>query len=176
MANRERVRRASLRAYELGRLRVAARATWVLVPIVLLCALETGAGETCACIGVLLLGASIFLRWRDKRGVDSVRDGIRAGALPLAAGLVVARFTDGCGGEPMSVCTAVCMVGGVPAGAWLGSRLARRDVPWSSWLAAGSIAGLVASLGCASLGLAAVAGAIAGLSLGAASSKLVLPA
>jgi hypothetical protein len=172
MANREQLKRGGLRAYEVGRLRIAARAAWVLVPTVLVCALETGAGETCACIGVLLLGASIFLRWRDRRGVDSVRYGLLAGALPLVAGLVVARLAPSCAGAPLvSWCTAVCLGVGIPSGVWLGSRLARGTATGATWLATGGVAILAASLGCAGLGLAGLLGATAGLAVGAVSAR-----
>jgi hypothetical protein len=144
----------------------------VLVPTVLICALETGAGETCACIGVLLLGASVFLRWRDRRGADSVRDGLIAGLLPLVAGLVVARLAPGCAGAPLvSWCTAVCLGFGIPSGGWLGSRLARGAATSATWLAAGGVAILAASLGCAGLGLAGLVGAAAGLAVGAVSAR-----
>ncbi|WP_437276024.1 hypothetical protein WME90_32890 [Sorangium sp. So ce375] len=172
MVSREQLKRGGLRAYEAGRLRAAARAAWVLVPTVLVCALETGAGETCACIGVLLLGASVFLRWRDRRGADAVRYGLLAGALPLVAGLLVARIAPSCAGAPLvSVCTAVCLGVGLPSGVWLGRRLARGAAPASTWLAASGIAVLAASLGCAGLGLTGLLGAAVGLVLGVASAS-----
>lgn len=175
MVNRDELRRGGLRAYEVGRLRTAVRAAWVLVPMVLVCALETGAGETCACIGVLLLGASTFLRWRDRRGADSVRDGLVAGLLPLVAGLVVARLAPGCAEAPLlSWCTAVCLGIGLPSGAWLGSRLARGTATSATWLAAGGVAILAASLGCAGLGLSGLVGATAGLAVGAFSARALV--
>ena len=76
MVNREQLKREGLRAYEAGRLRMASRATWLLAPTVLICALGTGRSEACACVGVVLLAASVLLRWRDRRGVDSVRYGL----------------------------------------------------------------------------------------------------
>lgn len=175
MANREQLRRRGLRAYEVGRLRVAARAAWVLVPTVLICALETGAGEACACIGVLLLGASVYLRWRDRRGADAVRDGLVAGVLPLVAGLIVARLAPSCADAPLvSWCTAACLGVGLPSGVWLGSRLARGTATRATWLAGGGVAILAASLGCAGLGLAGLLGAAVGLAVGAASARVIV--
>ncbi|WP_437549943.1 hypothetical protein WME97_05405 [Sorangium sp. So ce367] len=174
MVNREQLKRLGLRAYEVGRLRVAARAAWILVPVVLVCMLETGERETCACLGVLLLGASFFLRWRDRQGADSVRDGLLAGALPLLAGLAAARVAPACADAPLlSVCTAVCLGIGVPSGVWLGVRLVRGSAPASTWLGASGIAVLAASLGCAGLGISGLIGAGAGLVLGAASAKVL---
>jgi len=56
MVSREQLKRGGLRAYETGRLLVAARPAWVLVPAVLVCALETGAAKparasACCCSG-----------------------------------------------------------------------------------------------------------------------------
>lgn len=177
MASREQLKRGGLRAYETGRLRAAARATWLLVPAALACALETGAGETCICIGALLLSASIFLRWRDRQGVIAVRDGLLAGLWPLVAGLVVARVAPSCNDAPIaSVCALICLAIGLPSGAWLGERLARGTAKTSTWLAASGIAVLAASLGCAGLGAAGMAGAALGLVLGATSARALVRA
>ena len=173
MVSREHLRQSGLRAYELGRLRSAARASWFLVPVALLCALETGAAETCACVGTLLLAASVFFRWRSRRGTESVRDGLIAGSLPLAAGLVVARIAPNCAGAPLvSACTAVCLAIGLPAGIWLGTRAARGVATVPHVLAAAGIAALAGSLGCVGLGVAGIAGTALGLFIGSASGAL----
>jgi hypothetical protein len=172
MVSREQLKIEGLRAYEAGRLRVAARAAWLLVPAMLFCSFATNAGETCACIGVVLLGASVFLRWRDRRGADAVRDGLLAGALPLIAGVVVARVAPSCASAPVnSMCTAICLGVGLPSGLWLGRRLARGAASASTWLAAGGIAVMASSLSCAGLGLAGLFGAAAGLALGTVSAS-----
>ncbi len=174
MATREQLKRSGLRAYEAGRVKMAVRAAWVLVPAVLVCALETGAGETCACLGVLLLASSVFLRWRDRRGADSVRYGLVAGALPLFVGLVFARMVPNCADAPLlSACTVVCIGIGLPSGLWLGRILSRTAAPASVWLAAGGIAVLAASLGCVGLGIAGLTGAIIGMLLGTVSARAV---
>lgn len=177
MVHREQLKRGGLRAYEIGRLGVAARAAWVLIPIAIVCALETGAGETCICIAVPLLAASTFLRWRDRGGAEAVRNGLLAGALPLIAGLIVARFAPSCANAPfISLCTAVCLGLGVPSGVWLGARLAKGTASASTWLTASGIAVLAASLGCAQLGLAGLVGIAVGLFVGAASAKALVQA
>jgi hypothetical protein len=171
MVNREQLKREGLRAYETGRFRMASRAAWVLVPTVLVCALGTGQGEACACLGVVLLAASVLLRWRDRRGVDSVRYGLLAGALPLLIGVVVTYVAPDCANAPLlSMCTAACLCLGLPSGIWLGRRLARREASKSTWIAATGIATLAASLGCVGLGAAGLTGTIIGLVLGTASS------
>ena len=175
MVSREQLKQDGLRAYEFGRVRAAVRAAWFLVPAAVLCALETGAGEACACIGVLLLGAAVFLRWRSRQGGDSVRYGLVAGTVPLIAGLVVARIAPAFAGAPLvSASAAVCLGVGVPSGAWLGFQLARGASAPSTWLAAGAVAALAASLGCVGLGVAGIAGAVAGLVVGAAAAAVVV--
>jgi hypothetical protein len=167
MVNREHLKRGALRAYELGRLKAAMRAAWLLAPAAALCAIETGARETCACIGTLLVGAAVFLRWRNRQGVNVVRHGLLAGALPLIAGLIALRVAPGCAAAPLvSACTALCFGVGVPSGTWLGLRLVRSAATVSTWLTAISMAILASSLGCIGLGVAGVSAAGSGLVLG----------
>jgi hypothetical protein len=177
MVNRERLKKEALRAYEIGRLRRAVRASSVLVPATVVCAFGTGAGERCACLGVLLLTVAVFLRWRDRRGADNVRNGLLAGALPMITGLAVGRFAPGCAGAPLfSACTAVCLCFGVLAGVWLGLRTARGTAGPPSWLAAAGVSILVASLGCVGLGIAGIVGAAVGLVVGTASGAAAVRA
>ena len=174
MVSREQLKRGGLRAYEAGRLRMAARAAWVLAPTVLICALGTGRGEACVCVGALLIAGSVVLRWRDRRGVDSVRYGLLAGALPLLVGLVVARVLPNCADAPLfSACTAACLGLGLQSGLWLGRRLARREAPIPTWFAAMAVATLAASLGCVGLGIAGLAGTTIGLLVGSASMQAI---
>jgi hypothetical protein len=142
--------------------------------VAVVCALVTGAGERCGCVGVLLLAAAVFLRWRNRQGAENVKSGVLAGSLPLAVGLVVARVAPSCAGAPLfSLCTAVCLGVGIPSGIWLGLRAARGAAGGSSWLTAAGISVLAASLGCVGLGLAAVVGSALGLLFGAATATAV---
>ncbi len=167
MVNRERLKQTAQRAYEYGRLRVAARAAWVLVPATVVCAFATGAKETCACVGALLLGAAVFLRWRDRMGVDSVRYGLFAGALPLIAGLIATRVAPFCAeASLLSACALVCLGIGVPCGVWLGLRLVRSAANLSTWFATFGVAVLAANLGCLGLGIGGIVGVSSGLLLG----------
>ena len=172
MVNRDHLRRVGLRSYELGRLRSASRAAWLLVPVGLLCAVWTGAHERCACAATLLLTLSVYLRWRDRQGNDSVRQGLQAGALPLANGLLVARLAPECATAPLvSWCTALSIGFGAPAGLWLGYRLVTGQQHLGAWCAGGGVAVLAASLGCMGLGVAGLLGVSAGLLLGLLSSS-----
>lgn len=175
MVNREQLKKEALRAYEVGRMRTAARAAWLLIPATVVCAFGTGAGERCVCLGVLLLTVAVFLRWRDRRGAENVRNGLLAGSLPMVAGLIVGRLSPGCAGAPLfSACTGVCLGFGVLAGIWLGLRTARDASMLPSWLAAAGVSILAASLGCVGLGAAGVVGVAVSLLLGTASGMAVV--
>jgi len=170
MVNAEHLARRARRAYELGRLRVAARAGWVLAPVVAICALETGAGEICACTGALLIVSALYLRWRDQSGVESVTAGLLAGSVPLLTGLLVRRWSLGCTeAQVCSPCTLVYLGTSLCAGIWLGAQARERFDP-AGLLTALGIAVLAASLGCAGLGIISVASTALGLLAGSLAS------
>jgi len=62
---------------------MALRVAIVLLPVIALCLLEPVGREGCACCAVLLLGAAVWLRFRNRLGVESVTTGLLAGAVPL---------------------------------------------------------------------------------------------
>lgn len=159
MATREELRRSGQRAYELGRLRMASRIGWVLVPMALVCALTTRADEVCACLGVLLFALSAYLRWRDRRGQSVVAIGLTAGAVPLLAGVLTTQLVPACAelSTPWQ-CAAACLSVGVPSGLWLGRRAARRQFDFTAVLLSAGVASLVASLGWAGLGVVGLLG------------------
>jgi hypothetical protein len=162
MASNERTLRW---AYELGRLRHAARVTFWIAP---LAALWLAAGNPpgatlalAALLGVLAVG----LRFRGLGFGRGVAPGLAAGAV---AGLVpfVARnaghccLSDAC----WAVCLFACVGAGLLAGAAVALRAGREeDGRLAFVLSAGSVATLAASLGCAVAGVAGVAGMAAGL-------------
>lgn len=177
MVNREQLMASGLRAYELGRLRVAARAVLYLVPVSLVCALATGQREACGCLGVVLVAVSVLLRWRNRRGVESVTDGLVAGALPLLVGLIAARFLPDCASGPsVSGCTAICLAAGLAAGAWIGVRGLRAQDRLPRGAAAVGVAFLASSLGCIGLGTLGVIAAGVGLLVGCAATLGTKPA
>lgn len=172
MVNLEILTARSLRHYELGRLRMAARVAVVLVPIVAICLLEPMGRETCACCAGLLLAASIWLRFRNRAGVESVSTGLLAGAIPLAAALVLTRIDPGCATAGLlSFCTGFSLLVGAAGGAVVALR-ERESVPLSGhWLFAVGVALLTASLGCVRFGVASMAGVAVGLLIGRASTR-----
>jgi hypothetical protein len=169
MANLEQLTSRALRAYEIGRLKAASRVAWTLVPVALLCLLEANSRETCGCLGVLLLGVSIWLRWRDRTGFEAVTTGLLAGGIPLLAGLALARFDIDCGTIATArTCNILSAVVGVAAGSVIAVREAKRGTRFPSVVAAAAISVLAASLGCLRLGSASVLSVAFGIAVGAA--------
>jgi hypothetical protein len=167
MVNSDDLLARGLRAYELGRFITASRIAIMLVPVAALCLLESEGREACACLAVVLLGSAVWLRFRDREGVDSVTTGLLAGALPLAAGLLLARFDLRCGpAESETSCTVFSVLIGTLAGLVIALResLWRRRLV--SLFAAGAIASLAAALGCVRLGVWGVASVVAGIAAG----------
>lgn len=171
MVSRDRLLHAGRRAYEMGRLRAAARVGWLVVPVVAVCALATGAAEACSCLGAALLGFTMLLRWQSRRAGAAVRDGLIAGALPLVVGMVVTLFPPTWAGVSLSSGGAVlCAIVALPGGAWLGGPVVRGVATLASWSRAAGVAVLAAALGSAGLGLPASAGTTLGLFLGSAAA------
>jgi hypothetical protein len=175
MVTREQLASSGLRAYELGRLRAAARIAVYLVPVALLCVLETREREHCACLGVLLLAGSIWLRWRNRRGMENVTTGLLAGSVPMFASLALGRLFPMCHSAGLlSACTAVLVATGACAGIWIGLRGTRSRAELASVGVATGIALLTGSLGCIGLGMSSLFAVAAGVLLGEVSATLVL--
>ena len=167
MVNVEELRARGLRAYEVGRLLTASRVGLLLVPVAALCLIESRGRETCACLSVVLLGAAIWLRWRDRRGMESVRTGLGAGSIPLFAALLVARFDLHCGWAGADTfCTAGSVLLGAGSGVLIAVREARGRARFWSFATASAIAALAASQGCVRLGIFGVTSMVVGIALG----------
>lgn len=167
MVNLEHLEARGLRAYELGRFRMAAKVGLLLLPLSLVCLLETQGREACACTAVLLLVAATWLRWHDRGGVESVADGLAAGSVPFAFGLLLGRFAPECASAGLfSACTAFSVLVGGAAGTIVAVRESARPSSSRGWLTAGAIAVLAASMGCIRLGIASVLGVAIGVPLG----------
>jgi hypothetical protein len=119
---------------------------------------------------MLLLLAATLLRWRNRAGVDAVTTGLALGAIPFAAALVMRAC--GVEGAPLgSVAGAeiICFAAGAIAGAGVSLHVARTAQPRRHrWLAALLIACLTASLGCVTLGAAALVSTLAAVLASAA--------
>ena len=167
MVNIEQLRTRGLWAYETGRVRTASRVALILIPAAGVCLLEANGRQACGCFSVLLLGLAIWLRWRDRRGMETVTTGLLAGGIPLVAGLVLARLGFHCGSTgTASMCTGLSAIVGAGAGVLIAVRERRGHARLWSWLTAGTVAVLAASLGCVRLGVMGLVGVVVGMALG----------
>ncbi len=174
MVNLETLTTRSLRHYELGRLRMAARIALVLAPVVAISLLEPVGREASACCAALLLAVTVWLRFRSRRGLESVSTGLLAGSIPLAAALVLMRLDPACAtADLLSYCTGFSLLIGSAAGFVVALRERGTVAISSHWLTAVGVALLTASLGCVRLGLASVAGVAIGMLVGRASMRSV---
>jgi hypothetical protein len=167
MVNPEELTVRGLRAYEVGRAWKALRVALVLVPVAALCLLEGTGREACACLVIALVGFATWLRWRDREGLECVTTGLLAGALPLFAGLILARLDVRCGlGGDETYCTAFSAFVGTLSGLIIPIREVRWRRRFTSFMTAGAIAALAAALGCIRLGVVGVASMVVGIALG----------
>jgi hypothetical protein len=163
MVNLDQLKSRGLRAYETGRFRMAARVVLLLAPATAVASWLTSQYELCLCVGVLLALAAVWLRWRDRRGIEDVAAGLAAGGIPLAAGLCLTGLGFPCGELG---CIAMFAAAGFLAGLLVAHRFRRRAAPLASWAAAISIAVAAAALGCTALGIFGMLGVTAGIAVG----------
>ena len=162
----------SLRHYERGRLRMAARVALVLTPVAAVCLLEPIGREACACCAALLLAVSVWLRFRNRSGVESVSTGLLAGGIPLVVMPVLTRLDPQCASAGLvAYCTGFSLLVGAIAGAVVALRVRDRAPLSGHWPFAVGVALLTASLGCVRLGIASVAGVALGILVGLASMR-----
>lgn len=160
------LRARARRSYERGRLTAAGRIALLIVPLTVICGRETEAYARCAVIGVLLLLATIGVRWRQGRGTQAANAGLLTGILPLAAALLLCRFAAG---WPAAAATAACASAGLIAGGLaVRATLEPLDAGWQEWGAASLVAGLTAALGCIGIGFGTALGSALGVAAGAA--------
>jgi hypothetical protein len=164
MVDFERLRSRGLRAYEGARLRMALRAAWLLLPMFAIC-WAVGDRELCACLMPLMAALVVWLRWRDRRGLEDASAGLLAGAVPLFAGLVLTLLGAHCGGW---LCSLLSALAGVAGGTWVAADVRRRGPTLASWLAVTSIAAAAAVLGCSALGVLGTVGVLLGVAAGTA--------
>ncbi|MBL8912507.1 MAG: hypothetical protein JNM17_17575 [Archangium sp.] len=160
MENREPILAAARSAYEWGRFWSGTRVAVALAPLVALAGVMTANVGACACLGGVLVTVSVFLRWRDRRGVQAVEAGIRAGLIPLVIGVMLRVCSADCTSPTV---LPICVLGGLGAGWLLGSRLGALKVERSTWAWSAVVAALTASLGCVGFAAGGVIGVMAAL-------------
>ncbi len=122
---------------------------------------------------VAVLGGVLFLTgvgvlWYGHDVRRSVLPGVAAGLIPLAATLCAHHMGQACsvGDCCTTVCLPACGAGGIGAGviiAWIGLR--RTHGIWY-WLCASGMALLTGAMGCLCVGVAGIAGLVAGYGFG----------
>ena len=144
MRELETLRQDARRAYERGRLQTALRVGVVIAPTAVVCVLETGAIGRTVGLALSLWVVANLLRWRLRDGFSTVNVGLRFGALPLAAALILCRFRSVC---PPDVAMALCGTTGLLGGGLLGRSLgAISAVAWQQWVSAAVVAVGMATL------------------------------
>jgi hypothetical protein len=67
MVDLEKLRQRGLYAYEKARLYAAARVAFYVLPVLAACWWQSSDRESCVCLAAVLIGATTWLRWRDRR-------------------------------------------------------------------------------------------------------------
>lgn len=169
MVDLDALARDARRTSEWGRARMACRIVVVIAALAAVPLLSGARPELCACLAVVLFAAAAFLRWRSRLGVDSVRDGLVLGAVPLAAALVLLGCGVECPPLASSAGALVCSAAGAVAGVGVTWRASRAtSARGRRWLLTLVVASMTAAMGCVGLGLGAVLPALLALPLVAA--------
>ena len=171
MRDLETLKREARTAYERGRFLAAMEIAAIVVPLTIVCALETRLVLRTTAVGFTLLVLGVMLRWRQHHGFSVVSAGLWSGALPLAAALGLCRFAPSC---PPEAAFALCGSTGLLAGALAGRSLTGIDVRWPQHLSAAAVAGVTAALGCLAFGIGIAVGAGATVAAGVIVSATVL--
>jgi hypothetical protein len=157
-----RAKHKARRAYELGRLRYAARAGVLVAPMTGLAWVANERPLLALTTGVLLCLLVIGYGWRGGVLARAIAPGLLAGSAPLVLPLLLRAAGHCCvGGACVPVCMLGCVVGGVCAGVALGlAATAERAQCWAFLAAASVLAGFAGVLGCAIVGLAGIVGMV----------------
>ncbi len=160
MDRRERARRA----YEAGRLKVAAVRAAPAVAFGVVAVVVAGAGLGSLVAAVLLGAAGAALVYLGGPAGRAVPEAWWVGWVPFALPLLVRGQVCPLGGACEAWCLAACATGGALAGGWLGWRSTQED-GGVRWLVSGLLlAGAAGALGCSCVGVPG----LAGMALGAA--------
>ncbi len=110
------------RAYEWGRLRVAFRIAWFVVPLIVVSLVACSVPARTIATGVLLLVVAVGMRWRGGVPGQAVQLGILAGLGAFSAPLLANAVEALPGIPPGSVLGAAYFVGGAVTGCVVGVR------------------------------------------------------
>jgi hypothetical protein len=148
------------RAYELGRLRRAARAAFGVAPMLALSLVVYQQALVTVLAGAALLLLAVGFGWWGQAPGRAVWPGLLAGSAPLVLPFALRASGYCCiGGVCWSVCMLGCIAGGAFAGAALGiASSAESEQRWQFLASATSLAAIAGVLGCALVGAAGITG------------------
>jgi hypothetical protein len=166
--NKSSLKDQARRAYEWSRFLSASKFLYIVVPIVLISFATCGSPGLVLLLGVILAALVVLLKWRGQEYGQSVVPGLIAGSAAFVTPLVL-EYLDICCEGPTQV--ILCLASGLVGGLLLGRLLVnqyRRNVRTVAFSIA--ISGITITLGCASLGVGAIAGIIGALAVATLSS------
>jgi hypothetical protein len=161
------VRERARRALERGRVRHAALAVGLLLPVLaLVVVVAPRAGWAAAWSAGAALVAFVAL-WRGQAWARGVLPGFVCALLPLASAHAAARIGHLCTGDGcVSLCAPLCASGGVLAGLALARWMRRQPSAWSAYAVSAALVVAVGATGCTCLGLGGVLGVLGGVLFG----------
>jgi hypothetical protein len=160
----EALRRAR-HAYERGRVLKGLRTAVLVAPLVILSFGGCGRPAMSIAIGCALAALVAVLTWYGGIPGRAAASGLLAGAASLVVPLVACRALERAGAMGW-VPLLACIVGGLGSGAIVARAAAgQREDRALFAVAAGAVAALAGSLGCAAVGLGGIAAMAAGLTL-----------
>lgn len=158
------------RAYEWSRVRRALPLAAIALPPLLVALKTCSASAACAGCAAALAVVLVVSAWRGETYERAIRPGIVAGGVAFVLPML-GRALGFCGVETAQLCFAACVMGGVIAGAYVGTRMLHKtsDEHRAAFVVtSGTIAALLGTLGCFIAGIAGVLGMLAGVALTAA--------
>lgn len=177
MSNLLTLERRARRAYELGRLAVAIRVLVVVGVLVTIGLLESHARGWIWLTTSALATTTVGLRWHSRVGGDDALAGMQAGVVPLLMGVSFCRVLGCPTGTLASPYGVLCMTVGVLSGIWIGRHAAHATTfGLMRWISTLAVAALVATLGCAGLGLGTNAGIVIAMVAGAVIANRIVGA
>lgn len=158
--NSDLIKDQTKKAYEFARLKMAFLFGLLIVPLIALSCFTCGSELLPLSIGGILLLIVVVFKWKGVEYSKSADLGVFAGCIAFAIPLVM-HLLEICCRSNLEV--AFCIGSGLLGGFLVGKSAFRKNNKAKFLILSLLIAGLTATLGCASMGIAAVTGLLASL-------------